>query len=63
MEGVKNEAHLRGMGATFRLGRLREGLERVTVYSHHLPDAKGKAKHSQARILEWVIVSFSMSSS
>lgn len=46
-EGVKNEAHLWGMGATFRLGRLREGLERVIVYSHHLPDANGKAKQNQ----------------
>ena len=46
-EGVKNEEHLSGMRATFRLGRLREGLERVTVYSHHLPDAKGKAKQNQ----------------
>lgn len=46
-EGVKNEAYLWGMGATFRLGRLREGLERAVVYSHHLPDANGKAKQNQ----------------
>ena len=46
-EGVKNEAHLWGMGATSRVGRLREGLERVTVYSHHLPDANRKAKQNQ----------------